>query len=66
MLVSVRSISLSIPSSIEEQENDEEECMCWDLNSRGDEIYIYERKKWNDVPMSTVPLVSSSPLSPST
>jgi hypothetical protein len=40
--------------------------MCWDLNS-GEVRYVYERrKKQNERPVPTVPLVSSSPLSPST
>jgi hypothetical protein len=40
--------------------------MCWDLNSR-EVRYVYERrKKHNEGPVPTVPLVSSSPLSLST
>jgi hypothetical protein len=40
--------------------------MCWDLNS-GEVRYVYERrKKQNERPVPTVPLVSSSLLSPST
>jgi hypothetical protein len=37
--------------------------MCWDSNS-GEVRYMYERrKKQNEGPVPTVPLISSSPLS---
>jgi Reverse transcriptase (RNA-dependent DNA polymerase) len=66
MLVNVGSIPLSVPSSIEEQENDEEEkeLVCVGTQTQGEMRYVYERrKKQNEGP---VPLVSSSPLSPAT
>jgi hypothetical protein len=69
MLVNVRSIPLSVPSSIEKQENDEEEeeSVCVGTQTQGEVKYVYERrKKQNEGPVPTVPLVSSSLLSPST
>jgi hypothetical protein len=66
MLVNVGSILLSIPSSIEEQENNEEkkELVCVGTRIQGEVRYVYERrKKQNEVPMLIVPFVPSSPLS---
>jgi hypothetical protein len=65
----MRSIPLSIPSSIEKQENDEEEegHVCVGTQTQEEVKYVYEwRKKQNEGPVPTVPLVSSSLLSPST
>jgi hypothetical protein len=66
IMVNVGSIPLSLPSSIEEQENDEEEVepVCVGTQTQEEMRHVYERrKKQNEGP---VPLVSSSPLSPST
>jgi hypothetical protein len=69
MLVNMRSIPLSISSSIEEQENDEEEekHVCVGTRNQRDMRYVNERsKKQNEGPVPIVLLVSSSPLSSST
>jgi hypothetical protein len=66
--VNIESIFLSISSSTEEQDNDEEDkFVCVGIRTHEEVRYVYEsRKKQNEGSMSTVSLVSSSSLSSST